>query len=136
MTIARRNLVLVVAGCVAVMALAACGGADPVRIIPAAPVDTSTLAGMWKGSVNGTGGYSEVTIFLKADSTILGKPENPYYCQMDGSWTVSDGQFTSTGADCWGTLVSLTAPLARRRLIGTWRAGRGGSGTFQVEKQP
>ncbi len=68
-------------------------------------MDTSTLAGTWKGSVDGgtapnSYGFSVATTVLRADSTFTSEAENPLYCKLDGGWSVSGGQYTATGRDC------------------------------------
>jgi hypothetical protein len=128
---------VVVLAALAVM-LAACGDSGPpTGIIPCviSCVDTSTLAGTWKGTVDGTGGRSGLTTILNADSTYSGQGEIPFYCKVTGKWTVSGGQFTSTGTECGGAIVTSVAPVASLRLTGTWSANNGSSGTFTVAKQ-
>jgi len=44
-------------------------------------------------------------------------------------------QFTATGRDCNGIIVTFVAPVASLRLTGTWTASSGRGGTFTVAKQ-
>jgi len=56
------------------------------------------------------------------------------YCAISGEWGVDAGRFTARGADCTGTIVTLTAPAVNTRLSGTWSATSGRSGTFDVTR--
>ena len=116
-------------------AVAACGGSDPLNPIELPAPDTSTFAGTWKGSVSGSYGYSVTALFLKADSTMTWESENPLYCRLTGTWTVSGARFMTTGRDCTNTLITAEAPLDKLRLTGPWSASSGRSGTFTVAKQ-
>lgn len=132
-----RVLAAVVLAAPGVM-LAACGDSGPpTGTGPSVTPDTSTLAGTWKGTLEGTGGFSVITHRLNADSTFTGEAENPAYCgKVNGTWTVSGGQYTATGHDtCFGVIVTSVAPVASLRLTGTWSSSTGWSGTFTVAKQ-
>jgi hypothetical protein len=48
---------------------------------------------------------------------------------------VSGAQFTASGRDCNGVIVTFAAPVAPLHLTGTWTAGSGRAGTFTVAKQ-
>ena len=117
------------------MMLAACGDSGPTVISPGVTPDTSTLAGTWKGRVDGSGGPSVLTTLLSADSTYSGEGENSFYCKVTGRWTVSGGQYTSTGRECGGSIVTSVAPFHKLRLTGTWSTSAGKSGTFTIDKQ-
>jgi hypothetical protein len=130
-----RVLAAVVLAAPGVM-LTGCGDSGPpTGIGPSVTPDTSTLAGTWKGSVDGSYGFSVMTMFLKADSSLTMEAEKPEYCKVSGTWSVSSVGFTSTGRDCTGTIVSTLAPVNGLRLTGTWSASSGRSGTFTVAKQ-
>ncbi|MBC7788557.1 MAG: hypothetical protein H7Z74_01315 [Anaerolineae bacterium] len=129
-----RVLAVVVLSVPAVM-LVACGD-EPIRILPDLKVDTTTFAGRWEGVVSGSGGDASLVMTLNADSTYSGEGGNPFYCNVIGTWTVSGGQFTSTGRACNAAIVTSVAPSNKTRLTGTWSATNGTSGTFNVAKQP
>ena len=115
-----------------------CGNTDPSGVLdPSGVVDTTTLAGTWKGSVNGPDGYSVFTTVLNADSTMWWEGETSSYCKVVGSWTVSGGQYSTTGRSCGGSIVSSVAPVNKTRLTGTWSGISGNkTGTFTIAKQP
>lgn len=123
------------------LALAACGGSDPTRTLDTPPIDTTTLVGTWIGTLDGgtaanSYGASGITIALKADSTFTAKATNPLYCDLgDTRWRVSAAQFSATGRDCDGVVVTFAAPVGAVRLTGTWTASSGRAGTFTVAKQ-
>ena len=129
-----RVLAAVVVASPAMMPVA-CGDSGSTVISPGVTPDTSTLAGTWKGSMNGTFGYSVTTLLPKGDSTMTWESENVLYCKVTGTWTVSGGQFTSIGRDCTATVITSRAPTDPLRLTGTWSASSGRSGTFTVAKQ-
>ena len=130
-----RGRVLAAAIVVASAVVVACGGAAAFPVIPSAVPDTSTLAGTWKGSVEGSYGYTATTMILKADSTYTQESENPLYCKVSGKWAVSGTRFSASGRDCDGVTVTPVAPVDKLRLTGTWTASSGRSGTFTVAKQ-
>jgi len=99
------------------------------------PPDTTTLAGKWVGTVDGTGGHSTLTTILNADSTMSGEGTTTFYCKITGTWTVAGGRYTATGRTCDGTIVTSVAPFNKLRLTGTWSGLNGSSGTFTVAKQ-
>jgi hypothetical protein len=121
--------------------LAACGGSTEPAIFDGPRVDTSTLVGTWRGTLDGGSaansfGPSAITMTLRADSTFTGEADNPLYCALNQTvWRVAGGQFTATGRDCGNTVVTFTAPAAPLRLTGTWTASSGRGGTFTVVKQ-
>ena len=124
------------------LALVACGGTTaPADEGTRPPIDTSTLVGTWSGSLDGGSapnsyGPSRLTLVLLADSTFTGVADNPLYCSLTNTaWTVSGAQFTATGRDCDGIIVTFKAPVAPLRLNGTWTATSGRGGTFTVGKQ-
>jgi len=110
---------------------------DPSPTSPAVTSPTaSSLVGLWKGPLNGSGGKGVVTMRLQADSTISADNENPNYTRVDGVWAVTGGRFAATGRTPAGTVVKLVAPFVSSvRLTGTWSADNGASGTFEVVKQ-
>ncbi len=114
---------------------AACGDSGQTTGIDPTRPDTSTLAGTWKGSVNGSGGYSLLTNQLNADSTFSGQGETSFYCLVTGTWTVAAGKYTSAGRNCIGNVVTSVATFDKRRLTGTWSTNDGKSGTFTLDKQ-
>jgi hypothetical protein len=121
--------------------LAGCGGGASPGGTPTKPVNTSTLVGAWAGSLNGDGtanryGYSTVVTELRADSTIVLTAANANYGTLTGSWSVSDGKWTSLGLDRDGVRVTLIAPLSSITLTGTWTATSGKTGIFTMTKQP
>ena len=97
--------------------------------------DTLTMAGTWKGSVDGSFPYSLFTMRLNVDSTMSGEADDPLYCKVTGGWTISDGRFTATSRACDVFVVTFVAPVDKQRLTGTWSSSRGSSGTFTVAKQ-
>lgn len=108
--------------------------------IPTSPTVTGpvalSLVGIWKGAVSGSGGNSTVVMRLDADSTMAADNENSNYTHIDGVWAVSDGWFTATGRTAAGTTVTLRAPVKSSvRLVGTWSADNGASGSFAILKQ-
>ena len=130
-----RGRVLAAAIVVTIAVVAGCGGSAADPVIPPNGPDTTTLAGTWKGSLDGSFGYSLTTMILKADSTYTGEAENPLYCKVTGSWTVSGSSYSSSASDCDGTIIRHLAPVGKSRLTGTWTASSGRSGTFTVAKQ-
>ena len=141
MTRAERSLTLGAAACAIAAMLPACGDADSPGVIPTAPVDTTTLVGTWMGTLDGGSaanslGPSNLTLVLRADSTFTATADNPLYCALTATtWTVARGQVVTTGRDCFGFLLTTTAPVAARRLTGSWSSTSGRSGTFTVAKQ-
>lgn len=69
------------------------------------------------------------------DSTHDGRASNPLYCKVAGTWTVSAGQYKSTGRDCDGVLVTSVSPFNKVRLVGTWTASSGKTGSFNIGKE-
>jgi hypothetical protein len=114
----------------------ACGGSDGGPTNPIVAVDTTTLAGTWTGFIDGSVyGYSGIKFVLKADSTMTAEASNPLYCKLAGTWTVSAGQYKSTGRDCDGVIVTSVSPFNKLRLVGTWTASSGKTGTFNIGKE-
>ena len=135
-SLSRTLLIVCVVG-VPGLAMVACGGSDAPTVSVSPIADTSTAVGTWKGSVNGSiYGFSLITAILNADSTMSLVAENPLYCKVNGTWTVSGGQYGSTGRDCDGVIVTSVAPFDKLRLTGTWSASSGKTGTFTMAKQP
>lgn len=128
-----RVLATAVLSALAVMP-AACRDSGALTGIGTTP-DTSTMAGTWRGSVDGSFPYSVFTMRLNADSTMSGEAEDPLYCKVAGRWTVSGGRFTSTGRACDVIIVTFVAPVDKLLLTGTWSSSGGSSGTFTVAKQ-
>jgi hypothetical protein len=121
------------------LAVAACRGATAPGPLGALPVDITTLAGRWAGSLEGAiYGYSTITVVLRADSTMSQEAQNPSYPPLTGVWSVSGAQFTVSARDRNGVIVNLAAPLSRTRLTGTWKGPTvtSVSGTFTIAKQP
>jgi hypothetical protein len=120
--------------------LPGCGGAGATAVTDRV-VDTSTLVGTWNGSLDGgespnSYGPSAFTMTLKADSTFIGKAENPKYCDLTNTtWRVSGANFTASGRDCDGVVVTFAAPVSPLRLTGTWTASSGRTGGFTLAKQ-
>jgi hypothetical protein len=117
--------------------LAACGGSrEPTAIIETV-VDTSTLVGSWKGTVNGAEyGNSTITYLLNADSTMSGEAVSSLYGKVSGTWTTSPSQIRMTFRDRDGVIITSVAPFDKRRMLGTWSASSGKVGTFNVSKEP
>ena len=120
--------------------LSGCGGSGATA--PAErTVDTSTPVGTWIGSLDGgeganSYGPSELTMTLKADSTLTVKTTNPKYCALGITiWRVTGGNFTASGRDCDNVVVTFAAPVTALRLTGTWTASSGRAGGFSVAKQ-
>ena len=123
-----------------VVALMACSSDDD----PAAPPDPDpqptvdeALVGTWVGTILETnvqeGGA--MTMILTGDGTFSVSVDNPAVHPIgNGVWDVAEGQFTASGVDSAGGLVSFTAPRSTTQLVGTWVSG-GGNGTFEVTKQ-
>lgn len=124
---------------VLVILLAACGGSSgpvtsPSPAAPAfGPVD-SVLVGNWSGSVDGSFGPGTFSMTLAADGSIR-TAGSGNYCAFTGRWGVTSGQFTASGPDCTGTIVTLTAPVSSTVLSGVWTASSGRSGTFACTKE-
>ena len=121
--------------------VAACGGSTSTNVVETPPVDTSTLAGTWTGTVDGGSdpnsyGFSRMTTVLKADSTMSATGDNPKYCAISGTWSVSGAQYTATARDCDGVVVTFVAQLSPLRLTGTWTATSGRTGNFTMAKLP
>jgi len=122
-------------------ALSGCGGSGSTDASPSKPVDTSTLAGTWAGSVNGDGapgsyGYSTTLSELRADSTLTITAASQLYGSVTGVWTVGAGKWVSTGRDRDDVRITFTAPLSSVTLTGTWTASSGKTGTFTMAKLP
>jgi hypothetical protein len=105
------------------------------------PVDTSTLAGMWAGSVNGDGapgkyGYSTTLTELRADSTLTLTAAGQLYGSVSGVWREGAGKWGATGRDRDNVLITFTAPLSSITLAGTWTASSGKTDTFTMAKLP
>ena len=103
-----------------VTTLTACDDGDAPGIVSTAAVDTTTLVGTWLGTLDGGNaanslGPANITLVLRADSTFTVAADNPLYCALTGAtWTVARGQVVSTGRDCFGALLTMTAPVAAR----------------------
>ena len=140
-TLARARLAMVIASTIAITILAGCGGGGATTVVETNTVDTSTLVGTWNGSLDGgeganSYGPSAFTMTLKADSTFTGKAENPKYCDLVSTrWRVTGADFTASGSDCDGVLVTFASRVSALRLTGTWTASSGRSGGFTVAKQ-
>ena len=100
---------------------------------PLGPVDP-TLAGVWKGTVQGTLGQETMTLELKTDATAQFEGSGRY-CAASGNWGVTGTEVTVTGRDCTSTLVTLVAPVSATILDGQWTASSGAHGNFAVSKQ-
>jgi len=134
MQVYRIAIVVVLAAQAAMQA--ACAGSAAAPVDPIITADTTTLAGKWTGFIDGSAdGYSSITTTLKADSTMSGVASNPLYCTVVGTWTVSGGKYTSTGADCSGAVITFTAPFNKVRLIGMWTTSSGKTGSFNLGKE-
>src|SRR6266404_6504633 len=99
--------------------LDSCGDSSRLTGIFISP-DTMTMAGMWKGSVDGSFPHSLFTMRLNADSTMSGEADDPLYCKIVGRWTIFDGRFTATSRACDEYVVTFVAPVDKMRLTGTW----------------
>ena len=124
-----------------IVALAGCGGSTSTEATPGNPVDTSTLAGQWAGSVNGDDspssyGYTTTLTELRADSTLTLIAASQRYGNLTGVWTVSDGKWIASGRDRDNITIILTASLSPHTLTGTWTAGSGRKGVFTMAKLP
>ena len=135
----RPAILLAFVVLVALGAAAGCGGSSGTEITITPPVDTSTLAGRWLGSVQSTNfGYSTVVVVLSADSSMTQVAENSNYPALAGTWSVSAAGFTVNARDVPGRIVTFAAPFSKTRLTGTWSGSAVGSatGTFTIAKQP
>ena len=122
-----------------VVALLACSSDDD----PAAPPDPDpqptvdeALVGTWVGPIveSSTQGSGIMTLILSSDGSMSATVTNPAFHPIpNGTWGVSEGEFTATGADTTLGVVSFTAPRSTTRLTGTWSSGA--NGTFDVTKQ-
>src|SRR5215208_6115796 len=96
------------------LTVSGCGGCTATDVTPSKPVDSSTLTGMWAGSLNGDGpnsfGYTTTLTELRADSTLTMTAATQPYGTLTGAWTVSAGKWISTGHDQTNTIITLTAP--------------------------
>ena len=124
-----------------VVALLACGDDDPVAPTPAPlPTVDDALVGTWVGPIQGTppGGTQvsgTMTMNLNADGSMSVAIDNPAFHPINnGTWSVSGSEFSASGADTEGTVVSFLAPRSTTQLEGTFNAGAG-NGTFVVTKQ-
>jgi hypothetical protein len=134
-----------VAGVCLILLQAACGGAGgPAAPTAASPVPSPTptalgpiapaLVGTWTGTLSGSFGPGDLVMNLNADGTMWFEGTGRY-CRVDGSWGVSGTQFSASGGDCTGTVVTKVAPASSANLTGTWSASSGRSGTFSVTKR-
>ena len=125
---------------VAVAVLAACGGSKALGVVDMPRADATTLVGTWTGRLDGGSeansyGASNILVVLSADSTFAVTADNPRYCALrDTGWRVAGDQFSATGRDCDGVVVTFLARVAPLRLAGTWTASSGRSGTFTIGK--
>ena len=123
-----------------IFTFAGCGGAAATAVVEKT-IDTSTLVGTWYGSLDGgeganSYGPSQFMMTLKADSTFVGKAENPKYCDLVNTrWRVTGADFTASGSDCDGVLVTFASRVSALRLTGTWTASSGRNGTFTLGRQ-
>ena len=129
----RSAAACVAASALAITMLEGCGGkstpgsptaptaaANPIPPPSVGAVD-SALVGTWNGSVDGSFGYATLSIILGATGalTTVNTGGASAYCAISGEWGVDAGRFTARGADCTGTIVTLTAPATNTRLSGT-----------------
>src|SRR5687768_7663080 len=139
--LAWARLAMVPVFTIAIAILAGCGGAGATAVVETNTIDTSTLVGTWNGNLDGgeganSYGPSAYTMTLKADSTFTGKADNPKYCDLvNATWRVTGADFTASGRDCDGVLVTFASRVSALRLTGTWTASSGRSGGFTVAKQ-
>jgi hypothetical protein len=72
---------------------------------------------------------------LAADGSV-GTSGSGNYCGFTGRWGVTSGEFTASGPDCSGTIVTLMAPVVSSiALSWVWSASSGRSGTFARNKE-
>ena len=91
------------------------------------------MVGTWTGRLAGAGN-SPLTMGLAADGTMFSEGEG-VYCRMTGRWGVTGNEFSATGPDCGGTIITLRAPASTTHMSGLWGATSGRSGTFECDKQ-
>ena len=84
--------------------------------------------------MDGSFGPGTFSMTLVADGSVR-TAGSGNYCGFAGRWGVTSGQFTATGGDCTGTIVTLTAPVSSTVLSGVWTASSGRSGTFACNKE-
>ncbi len=118
-----------------VLCLSACGKDD---VMPEQQsemrIDTS-LVGLWTGTVTGSFGEADMMMDLRIDGKMAAEGSTTLYCPIDGTWHVKSDKFIARGNDdCDGTLVTFTAPVAERKLVGNWSGSTGNSGKFEVVK--
>lgn len=122
--------------------LTACGedASDEPSRFPVGDPDPE-LAGSWSGTIDGDFGRGTLSFVLEADgtlgadggSTALGMRDCPL---RYADWGVIDAQFTLTGPNCDGTVVTLTAEASPIRMQGSWRGEPSGNrGTFDVRSE-
>ena len=142
MRCARRRLVVFGTLWLPVAMLAACGGTTAPGTGPSVPSPSPTalgpidpaLVGMWSGGLTGSFGLSAFAMNLNADASMWAEGTGNY-CRFNGTWGVFTSQFSATGPDCTGTVITMVAPVSSTHLSGTWQASSGRSGTFDCTKQ-
>ena len=130
--------------CLAVALLGGCGGGGgggggttAPNTMPAPPAGPGlvdpAMVGTWTGRLAGAG-QSPMTMSLSADGSMWNEGEG-VYCRFNGRWGVAGGEFSASGPDCGGTIVTLRAAASTTHMSGLWGATSGRSGTFECDKQ-
>ena len=137
------RVVAAVALAALIVPLPACSGAASSDGPPTAPArpGNSSLVGKWEGTGKSSHGAGLFGITLNADSTMSVEststeaPDVLLFCSIDGTWTVSNGQFTGTGRDCTRIVVRFVAPVTADVLTGEWSASDETAGTFALRRK-
>jgi hypothetical protein len=107
----------------------------PAPLPPIGSVDPA-LVGTWSGDLEGSFGPGSFSMTLTSTGSMgtVNTGGSSNYCAVGGDWGVAAGQFTARGSDCTGTIVTFSAPSSPTRLLGTWSATSGRTGTFALTK--
>ena len=91
-------------------------------------------AGTWIGSINGSGGFANLTMILNKNGTISTQTNSSFYFPLSGSWNVINTQFNAT-ASGEGVLVNFSAAIQGNSMAGTWSGNNRTAGTFATIKK-
>ena len=106
------------------------------EIEPPVGVIDAALVGTWTGTLNGSLGEADMSMMLTDKGVMSAEGSTSLYCPINATWEVIGGKFKAKGNDeCDGTAVTFDAPYSKTKLVGSWNANSGNSGTFTAEKQ-
>jgi hypothetical protein len=114
--------------------------------VPVTVVDNveEAMVGTWQGPISGTwlNGLqqtSTITATLFADGALSGTgvAGSLFACAVAGTWQITGTDLATTAQEvaCNGTVITSKAPLSTTRLVGTWTASSGATGTFSYTKK-